>query len=69
MDSWFKSNVTPGCGMYIGNGFDSQFLISYEADRRSLVPNCGDSMGYVVNKGKPEYIKFLGIEEKSDDDE
>lgn len=69
MDSWFKNNVPPGCGMYIGSGFDSQFLISYEADRRSLVPNCGDSMGYIVKRGKPEYIKFLGIEEKSDDDE
>lgn len=69
MDTWYRSNVVPGCGMYIGSGFDSQFLITYEADRRSLVPNCGDSMGYVVNKGKPEYIKFLGIEEKSDEDE
>lgn len=69
MDSWYREFITPGTGIYVGSGFDSQFTIAYEADRRDIVSKCGDSMGYVVNKTKPQYIKILGIEEKSDEDE
>lgn len=69
IDSWYKDFITPGTGIYVGGGFDSQFTISYEADRRDIVSKCGDSMGYVVKKTKPQYIKILGIEEKSDEDE
>ena len=68
-ESWYKKFVAPGNGIYIGNGFDSQFAIAYEADRRDIVSKCGDSMGYVVKKSKPQYLKLLGIEEKGEEDE
>ena len=69
IDSWYKKYIEPGTGMYIGSGFDMQYIIPYEANRRDIIAKCGDSMGYVVNKNKPVYIKYLGIEEKGDEDE
>lgn len=69
MDSWYKQFVIPGCGLYIGNGFDTQYTITYEADRRDINSKCGDSMGYIVYKSKPQYIKVLGIVEKGEEDE
>lgn len=68
-DSWYKEFTLPGNGIWIGNGFDSQFAITYEAERRSINGKCGDSFGYVVKKNKPMLIKVLGIEEKSDENE
>ena len=69
LDSWYRNYVGNGNGIYIGNGFDSQFVITYEADRREINPKCGNSFGYVVRKSKPKLIKLLGVEEKRDDDE
>ena len=69
LDSWYRSYVENGNGIYIGNGFDSQFVITYEADRREINSKCGNSFGYVVRKNKPTLIKLLGVEEKRDDDE
>ena len=56
-------------GIYIGNGFDSQFVISYEADRREIISRCGNSFGYAIRKNKATLVKLLGVEEKRDDDE
>ena len=69
LDSWYRNYVENGNGVYIGNGFDSQFVITYEADRREINSKCGNSFGYVVRKSKPKLIKLLGVEEKRDDDE
>ena len=69
LDSWYRNFVNNGNGIYIGNGFDSQFVISYEADRREINSKCGNSFGYVVKRNKPILIKLLGIEEKRDEDE
>ena len=69
LDSWYRNYVENGNGIYIGNGFDAQFVISYEADRREINSKCGNSFGYVVRKSKPTLIKLLGVEEKRDDDE
>lgn len=68
-DSWYKNYVTPGKGIYIGNGFDAQFALTYEADRREINAKCGNSFGYVVKKNRPTLIKLLGVEEKGEDDE
>ena len=68
-DPWYKDNVSPGTGIWIGNGFDAQYIITYTADRREIVSNCGFSFAYAVKREKPKFIKLLGVEEKSDDDE
>lgn len=68
-ESWYKNYVTPGNGIYLGDGFDSQFALTYEADRKDIDSKCGDSYGYAINKNKPTLIKLIGIEEKGEDDE
>lgn len=68
-DSWYKGFVPQGNGIWCGNGFDSQFIIAYEANRREINANCGDSFGYIVKQNKPEFIKIVGIEEKEEEDE
>ena len=69
LDSWYKEFVDNRNGIYIGNGFDSQFVISYEADRREIISRCGNSFGYAIRKNKATLVKLLGVEEKRDDDE
>lgn len=69
LDSWYKLFVDNRNGIYIGNGFDSQFAISYEADRREINSKCGNSFGYAIRKSKAMLVKLLGVEEKRDDDE
>ena len=56
-----------GNGIWCGNGFDSQFIIAYEANRREINANCGDRFGYIVKQNKPEFIKIVGIEEKEEE--
>lgn len=68
-ESWYKDYVVQGNGLWIGDGFDSQYVINYEADRRSIKPRCGISFGYVVKKNKPTLIKMLGLQEKSEENE
>ena len=48
LDSWYKGFVDNRNGIYIGNGFDSQFVISYEADRREIISRCGNILGYAI---------------------
>jgi hypothetical protein len=68
-ETWYKDFVVPGNGIWIGDGFDAQYVISYEADRRAIKPKCGISFGYIVKKNKPTLIKMLGLEEKSEENE
>ena len=69
LDSWYKIFADNRNGIYIGNGFDSQFVISYEADRREINSKCGNSFGYAIRKNKATLVKLLGVEEKRDEDE
>ena len=69
MDSWYKSYATSGNGIWIGNGFDSQYVFSYENERRLINGRCGMSMGYYIKNENAKLIKLLGIEEKEDDDD
>lgn len=69
LDSWYKKFADNRNGIYVGNGFDSQFVISYEADRRDINSKCGNSFGYAIRKNKTTLVKLLGVEEKRDEDE
>lgn len=68
-DSWYKGYVVTNTGIWIGNGIDTQYALTYEADRKSINGKCGISYGYVVRKGKVTPIKVLGLEEKSEENE
>ena len=68
-DLWYKNYISGDTGIWVGNGFDDQYLISINGSRRGIINNCGRSFGYMVKAGKPIMIKLLEMKEKSDDDE
>ena len=66
-DPWYKSFIGKEDGIWIGNGFNDQYLINISTNRRDIVNNCGCSMGYAVRNGIPTFIKLLEMKEKGDD--
>ena len=66
-DQWYKSNITGDTGIWVGNGVDSQYIITADINRRELVnSNC---IGYGINQGIATQIKLLGIKKKGDENE
>ena len=65
-DKWYKNYISGNDGIFIGNGFDDQYLIT-PLTRKGIVNNCGRSFGYLINKGNPTPIKLVGIKEEEDD--
>lgn len=65
-DIWYKNHVSGDSGIWIGNGVDTQFVITAEINRKEVVSNCGNSFGYLIKQGKPILIKLLGIKAKEE---
>ena len=65
-DSWFKHFIENGNGIWVGNGFDDQYLINL-LDRRGLVNNIGRSFGYYVKSGEFKQIKLIGMKDTGED--
>lgn len=68
-DLWYKEYISDDKGIWVGNGFDSQYLINITGDRREIKDNCGRDFGYVINDGNFTIIKLLGMKKAGDDDE
>ena len=68
-DEWYKTYVTKDNGIWIGNGIDSQYSLTINAERKEIVPNCGNSFGYAIRQGMVQLVKLLGMKEKGDEDE
>ena len=68
-DEWYKNFITKDNGIWIGNGVDSQYLISITSERRLIVNNCGKSFGYVINQGTATLIKLIEMKENGEEDE
>ena len=62
-DDWYTNFIDQNSGIWIGNGMDSQTLITTNFSMENLDNNCGNSFGYVVDEGIPTLIKYIGIEE------
>jgi len=65
-DEWFKNFVTKDNGIWVGNGFDSQYLLTISSERRLIVGNCGDSFGYALNRGIATLIKLIEMRENGE---
>ena len=65
-DIWYKNHVPGDTGIWIGNGVDTQFVITAEINRKEVVSNCGNSFGYLIKQGKPILTKLLGIKAKEE---
>ncbi len=68
-DPWYKTYVENNKGIWVGNGFEDQYIINYETNRRLIDNNCGPSFGYLVKSNKATMVKLLEMKEKSEDDE
>ena len=65
-DIWYKQYVENDNGIWIGNGFDDQYLISL-IDRRGISNNVGNSFGYIVKSGEFKEIKLIGMKDIGED--
>ena len=68
-DEWYKTYVAKDNGIWIGNGIDTQYSLTINAERKEIEPNCGSSFGYAVKQGTVQLVKLLGMKEKGDEDE
>lgn len=64
-DMWYKNYISGDTGIWVGNGIDSQYLITTSATKKELVADCGKSQGFYINQGKIVLIKLLGIKEEN----
>ena len=67
-EEWYKSYITKEKGIWIGNGIDSQYLITINSSRKELVNDCGRSFGYIIKDGITTLIKLLEMKEDEDDE-
>lgn len=65
-DDWYKEYISEDSGIWVGNGFDSQYLINITADRRGINDNCGRDFGYVADEDGYIMIKLLGMKKAGD---
>ena len=65
-DEWYKEYISEDTGIWVGNGFDSQYLINITADRRQIKDNCGRDFGYVADEDGYTLIKLLGMKKAGD---
>ena len=65
-DSWYKQYVENDNGIWVGNGFDDQYVISL-IDRRGINNSIGNSFGYFVKSGEFKPIKLIGMKDAGED--
>ena len=65
-DEWYKRYVENDNGIWVGNGFDDQYLINL-LDRREINNNTGNSFGYFVKSGVFKLIKLIGMKDVGED--
>ena len=68
-DEWYKQYVIGDTGIWIGPGFDSQYLINITENRSRIDDGCGRDFGYVVRDGNYKKIKLLGMKKAGDENE
>ena len=67
-DDWYTNFISQDSGIWVGNGIENQTLLNVNFSMTGLENNCGDSFGYVIKEGEPTLVKFIGIEEESEDE-
>ena len=65
-DTWYKNYISGDTGIWVGNGIDSQYVITAEINRKESISNCGNNFGYVIKQGKVTLVKLLGIKNKEE---
>ena len=66
-EDWYKKYFENDKGIWIGNGFDDQYLINL-VERKGIKNKIGRSFGYIVKAGEFRQIKLVGMKDMGDDD-
>ena len=66
-NEWYKKYFENDKGIWIGNGFDDQYVINL-VERRKIQNKIGRSFGYVVKSGEFKLVKLVGMKDMGDDD-
>ena len=67
-ENWYKKYFENDKGIWIGNGFDDQYVISL-IERKKIQNKIGRSFGYVVKAGVFRQVKLVGMKDMGDDDD
>ena len=59
---WFKTHVKPNEGVYVGDGFNDQYVLKTNKLDSAMYEEIGDNFGYVIRKGKAVLTKLLTSE-------
>ena len=58
-EDWFKQHVSPGDGIWIGNGIADQYTLKITTRTNDMYKEIPVEFGYVVRNGKPRLVKLL----------
>ena len=67
-EDWYKNYLENDRGIWIGNGFDDQYLLNL-IERKGIRNKIGRSFGYVVKAGVFRQVKLVGMKDMGDDDD
>ncbi len=68
-EKWYKSNVSPSDGIWIGNGITEQYYMKAGKTTSEMHEEITSEFGYSLIKGKSVKLKVLRNSTKEDDDE
>ena len=57
--AWLKPHVSPSDGIWVGDGFATQYSLQAAKTSNALYQEIGGEFGYVLTKGKPRLVKLL----------
>lgn len=66
-EKWFKTNVIPNEGIWVGNGITGQYYLKTNNTIPDMSQEISDTYGFVVKNGKPAMVKLLAEAEETDD--
>lgn len=58
-ETWYKSSINNGSGLWIGDGFADQFLIKPTKVIQDYYEVIGNNYGYIVENGQVKFIKVI----------
>lgn len=61
-EQWYRKHVTNTDGIWIGDGFTNQTVLTPTRTTSDLYEDIGEEFGYLLNKSRPTLIKLLSAQ-------
>lgn len=59
LETWYKNCINNDTGIWVGNGINDQFTLKVSQKIEEMKQEVPDSFCFVVNRGKPVYVKYV----------